>query len=149
MVKAMPPARLATIGEALYGPRWQSALARLLGVDDRTVRRWLAADRAIPEGAAEVLERLAKADEWINGEGAASGAEYIVHTRWPRFVARVVVEDEGLPGDAGADTIGGLTYSGEGGLLCEIVWHDPPPEGRALRELLRRADDALIAAASG
>jgi DNA-binding transcriptional regulator YiaG len=29
-------------GQALYGPRWQSELARALGVSDRTVRRWSA-----------------------------------------------------------------------------------------------------------
>jgi hypothetical protein len=35
---------LAIVGEALYGPRWQSDVARDLKVDDRTVRRWLAGD---------------------------------------------------------------------------------------------------------
>lgn len=29
-------------GEALYGPRWQSELARDLDVADRTMRRWVA-----------------------------------------------------------------------------------------------------------
>jgi hypothetical protein len=33
---------LANIGEALYGPRWQSELARNISVSDRTVRRWVA-----------------------------------------------------------------------------------------------------------
>lgn len=31
---------LVEAGEALYGPRWQSELARALGVNERTVRRW-------------------------------------------------------------------------------------------------------------
>jgi len=42
----MTPATLRTAGEALYGPRWQSALARDLGVSDRTMRRWVAGDEA-------------------------------------------------------------------------------------------------------
>ena len=32
---------LTTIGEALYGPRWQTQLAIDVGVSDRTVRRWV------------------------------------------------------------------------------------------------------------
>jgi len=38
---------LQRVGEALYGPRWQSDLARDLAVSDRTMRRWVAdaADR--------------------------------------------------------------------------------------------------------
>jgi hypothetical protein len=41
---------LRLVGEALYGPLWQSPLARNLGVADRTVRRWVAGDFAIPDG---------------------------------------------------------------------------------------------------
>lgn len=33
---------LLDCGEALYGSLWQSAIARDLGVSDRTVRRWVA-----------------------------------------------------------------------------------------------------------
>lgn len=33
---------LIECGRALYGPLWQSALSRDLGVSDRTMRRWLA-----------------------------------------------------------------------------------------------------------
>ncbi len=39
---------LQSAGEALYGPRWQSDLARDLGVSDRTVRRWVAGDDPPP-----------------------------------------------------------------------------------------------------
>lgn len=31
---------LKDAGEVLYGPRWQSQMARDLNVSDRTVRRW-------------------------------------------------------------------------------------------------------------
>lgn len=49
---------LAETGEALYGPRWQTDLARALGVSDRTVRRWAAGTQAVPPGAYTDLLRL-------------------------------------------------------------------------------------------
>lgn len=42
--------KLRAAGEALYGPRWQSDLARALGVSDRSVRGWAAGDRVVPPG---------------------------------------------------------------------------------------------------
>lgn len=50
---------LAETGEALYGPRWQSDLARDLGVSDRTVRRWAAGTHDMPPGVCSDLLRLA------------------------------------------------------------------------------------------
>jgi transcriptional regulator with XRE-family HTH domain len=43
-------------GEALYGPNWQSALARGLGINVRTVQRWAAGEQHPPP--ADVLDRL-------------------------------------------------------------------------------------------
>lgn len=43
-------ALLSEIGRALYGARWQSAVAEDLGVSDRTVRRWIAGESAVPIG---------------------------------------------------------------------------------------------------
>lgn len=40
---------LREIGEALYGPRWQSEMARARGVAVRTVQRW-DAGQPIPDG---------------------------------------------------------------------------------------------------
>lgn len=57
----MSRADLARIGEALYGPRWQSELARALGVSDRTMRRWAAGDYAPPPGARDDLAALLRA----------------------------------------------------------------------------------------
>ena len=48
---------IAHIGSALYGPRWQSELARVLGVSDRTMRRW-AAGAEVPIGAQSQLQLL-------------------------------------------------------------------------------------------
>lgn len=49
---------LVEAGEALYGPRWQTELARDLGVADRTMRRWVADTSAVPVGLYVDLLRL-------------------------------------------------------------------------------------------
>ena len=49
---------LVDAGEALYGPRWQSELARDLGVADRTVRRWVAGTSEVPSGLYVDLLRI-------------------------------------------------------------------------------------------
>lgn len=41
---------LVECGEALFGPRWQSVLARELQVSDRTMRRWAAGTHEPPAG---------------------------------------------------------------------------------------------------
>ena len=42
-----PRAWLIAAGEALYGDRWQSAIAADLGVAVRTVQRWAAGERGV------------------------------------------------------------------------------------------------------
>lgn len=49
---------LVECGEALYGERWQSELARDLGVSDRTVRRWVAGATPVPSGVFVDLLRM-------------------------------------------------------------------------------------------
>lgn len=49
---------LLDCGEALYGSLWQRALARDLGVSDRTVRRWAAGAIDPPVGIYTDLLRL-------------------------------------------------------------------------------------------
>lgn len=49
---------LVEAGEALYGSRWQSDMARDLGVSDRTVRRWVTDASAVPGGVYVDLLRL-------------------------------------------------------------------------------------------
>lgn len=49
---------LVECGEALYGLQWQSALARDLGVSDRTMRRWVAGTSDLPSGLYVDLLRL-------------------------------------------------------------------------------------------
>lgn len=49
---------LIAVGQALYGERWQSPLARDLAVADRTMRRWVAGTYPVPEGVRDDLLRL-------------------------------------------------------------------------------------------
>lgn len=55
---AMTPDELRTAGEALYGPRWQCQLARTLGVNDRSVRRWLTGELVVPVAVALAIRGL-------------------------------------------------------------------------------------------
>lgn len=61
---------LKRCGEALYGSRWQSEMARDLKVSDRTVRRWVDGSSDVPDGVyLELLglcnERAAELDDLI------------------------------------------------------------------------------------
>lgn len=49
---------LRAAGERLYGPEWQTALARRLRTTDRTVRRWAAGAAEIPGPAEAAIELL-------------------------------------------------------------------------------------------
>jgi hypothetical protein len=49
---------LKDTGEALFGPRWQTDLAKALDVTDRTIRGWASGERDMPTGVATDLWRL-------------------------------------------------------------------------------------------
>lgn len=51
---------LTQAGQALYGERWQSALARTLDVSDRTMRRWVAGSSPIPDDVRAETRALLK-----------------------------------------------------------------------------------------
>ena len=59
---------LHAVGAALYGNQWQSAIARDLGVSDRTMRRWAAGTAETPAGLRADLLRL------VEQRGADLGA---------------------------------------------------------------------------
>lgn len=52
----LPRPLIVAIGLALWGTRWQSDMARDLGVSDRTVRRWVAGDHVPPGIYADLAE---------------------------------------------------------------------------------------------
>ena len=52
--------QLTAVGEALYGLRWQSDLSRDLNVALRTVQRWDAGERGIPDTLSDDLRALLK-----------------------------------------------------------------------------------------
>ncbi|WP_417831727.1 hypothetical protein [Terasakiella sp.] len=142
----MTPQQLQQAGEALFGPQWQTALARSLGMKDASlIRKILSGSRALTDNTARRIRLLMAHDEWIVGDGADTGHEYIVHTRYPRFIAKVASEQAGDD----ADILSGITYACADGdqVLCEFIWSDKPPESDDLVRLLQRADAALEAAA--
>jgi len=142
---------LATAGAAIYGPRWKARMADFLTVDRRTIARWLKGHPRVPEAVVRTLRRAVNGagtrDEWIVGAGHRGAREYLVHTRAPRFIARLVALDGAAPQavDAGADIDSGVVRRCKGGaeMLCEFGWLDPPPRDRELRALLDRAEGAL------
>ena len=54
----MTPTELRAVGEALYGPVWQSKMARELGVSSRCIRRWLSGERRIGPLAERAIRSL-------------------------------------------------------------------------------------------
>lgn len=56
--------QLAQSGQALYGERWQTDLAKALTIDSRRVRQWLADERPIPDWlTGELIALLEKNSE--------------------------------------------------------------------------------------
>lgn len=52
---------LISAGQLLFGERWQTELARALGLSDgRRIRQWLSGDRPIPVGIWDDLRKLLK-----------------------------------------------------------------------------------------
>ncbi len=133
---------------------WQSAIARRLDVDRRTVTRWLS-DDATPAWADTRLSELMGGqgpavwprDEWVTGDtvgGDGRTREYVVHLQAPRFVARIVACDEdGLPEaeELPADVVSGTVYSSDGYVLCEIEWIDEVVPGQVTQLLEAAADE--------
>lgn len=140
---------------------WQSAIARRLAVDSRTIRRWLS-DNESPDWADKKLAEMMGAaeispwprDEWVLGDGVTADGrvrEYIIHLAPPRFVARVVAcDDAGLPmpDEEPADVVSGTVYVADASdvddqtILCEIEWIDEVSPGQ-ITQLLEAAANAV------
>ena len=60
---------LVMAGNVLYGDRWQTDLARDLGLSDgRRIRQWLSGDRPIPDGVLDDLARMLTSRKVAIGE---------------------------------------------------------------------------------
>jgi hypothetical protein len=53
--------KLARIGEAMFGPSWQTPMAEALGVAVRTVQRWASGERAPAAGVWHDIAALCRA----------------------------------------------------------------------------------------
>jgi hypothetical protein len=53
----MEAADFIRICEAIYGPGWQSALARDLVREPRTIRRWKSGESPVPKAVVEWLKK--------------------------------------------------------------------------------------------
>ena len=134
---------------------WQTAIAPCLGVDPRTVRRWLQ-DGATPDWVdvrmVELMGGVGPSpwprDEWLIGDAVTRDGrarEYIAHLVPPRFVARIVAMEDGAVEDTElpADVVSGTVYQADADtLLCEIDWIDAVPAGE-IAHLLEAAADAI------
>lgn len=140
---------------------WQSGIARRLGVEPRTVRRWLAS-AAVPDWVEGKLGEIVGAgdvspwprDEWVLGDafgGDGRRREYIAHLQPPRFVARVVaLDDDGepMPEEEPADIVSGTIYNTDPEtVFCEIAWIDTVSPGEVV-QWLEAAADAIEAEAA-
>lgn len=133
---------------------WQTAIGRRLGVEPRTVRRWLASGGFPPDIEARLGALIGAGDispwprdEWVTGDtlgGDGQRREYIVHLQPPRFVARIVaIDDDGEPevDEEPADIVSGTVYqAGPETVLCEIDWIDDVPPGQRVMWLDAAAD---------
>ena len=120
---------------------WQSALAKALQVEPRTIRRAVA-DGPSDRLAAALLALLGDGvpvripAEWICGEGS-DGVEYLVHTMAPRFFCAVLNQEEYV--DFAHQSDG--DYDVDDCVLCAFHWIDRRPENLAY--WMERAADAL------
>lgn len=74
----------AELGEMLYGPQWQSPLARALGINLRTVQRWATGESTPPETVMDEVIKMFLA----HAEHVAALAEQVRPSTTPESGAR-------------------------------------------------------------
>lgn len=72
-----PAAAMETAGKALFGPNWEGPLSQELGVNDRTMRRWMADPSSIPVGVwGDIVAVCRRRAETLNNLAASMGADF-------------------------------------------------------------------------
>lgn len=157
----MTPAELSAASFAIVRTHvgWQAKIARELGVQPRSVRRWMSEDAPIPDEIAERLHSMRREaeekisfprGEWLVGYDDES-RRMIAHLQHPRFTCRVIMcEPDGSVAeeDEPANILSGVTYvdadpAGECDvILCEVAWIDDPDPGE-VTHLMRAAYEAF------
>jgi len=135
---------------------WQTRIARVLGISDRSVRKWLKNGK-IPDWVENEFARLTgkteispwPRDEWVIGTAfneQGKPREYIAHLQYPRFIARIVVvddNDQAADYEQPADVQSGVVYGvDDETVLCEISFIDPL-DNSAMRQWLEAAGDEI------
>lgn len=74
---------------------------------------------------------------WIIGRDAFSEQEYLFHTAYPVFFAKISQDKD-------AGILSGLSYETKSRKsFFDFYWFDPFPESDTFMELMREAEDAL------
>jgi hypothetical protein len=89
---------------------------------------------------------------WIIGADPDGEREYIVHTAYPRFIARIYLDEDELMvcdddrgGNAG-QSLDIVNQDGDAATICVLRWDDPPPADERIDALLRDAAAAMAIA---
>lgn len=130
--------QLRKFGETLFGERWQTPLARTLGMDASMIRKMLSGSRDIRDETLERVGMLAKRARWNLGYGE-DGCEYLTHLIYPQFSARVF-QDVRDP----ETSVSGVTMEIQPGIeLADFVWSDKVPDTETLVALRHEAAAAM------
>jgi hypothetical protein len=124
---------------AMFGPGWQTRMAKWLRVNPRTVRRWASGEVVVPGYVLNLMHipfggvGPESIPEWLFGTALGTGErEWVIHARPPRFIAEIADAD---------DLVGGFSYEiAQGDQFCRFLWLDPEPPRPVLHVLLDNAD---------
>ena len=85
-------------------------------------------------------------NEWILGLNVTRTREFLIHTAYPRFVARLVQCRDGIirEDEMPVRFLEGVSYTIDSRtMLCEVQWIDPQPTGKRLTDLFEMAAYAM------
>ena len=134
------------LATALFGSHaWINGIARELGVSQSTASKWANGRADVPDGVIKELQQkvgiASHIPPWIEGEGISNGQikTYLIHTHWPRFVARALSDGE----QPDAEELPVASVSGFGLELVGIAWQDEPI-GLSTTDILDMIKEAAV-----